>query len=214
MSTSVLIWSTLVPLLLLVWFFQRVSGLHGWPGFALASVLGLGTLLFPWFGHAVPYWLAGLTPNFSVIMAGLLIVAIAGRTTGCTIFGRGEWNTAWIFGAVASAMLYPSALGLGPQTFDSYALGWPWLFWGHSLFLFAGVTLTAAVLLWRDNRFGYLLLLTLIGYAAGFQESENFWDYLIDPVYGAVALLAVLRLIVLRFRSRSEQRTALNSKCR
>lgn len=205
MSTSVIIWSTLVPLLLLVWFFQRVSGLRGWPGFALAAVLGLATLLFPWFGHAVPYWSASLTPNFSVIMAGLLIVAIAGRTTGCTIFGRGEWNTAWIFGAVASWALYPSALGLGPQNFDSYALGWPWLFHAQSGVLMGAVGLTAALLLWRGNRFGYLLLLTLIGYAAGFQESENFWDYLIDPVYGAVALLAVLRMIFLRLRKGPEQ---------
>lgn len=207
MKDTVIIWSTLVPLLLLVWFFQRVSGLRGCPGFALASVLGLATLLFPWFGHAVPYWLAGLTPNFSVIMAGLLIVAIAGRTTSRAIFGREEWDTAWIFGAVASCALYPSALGLGPQNFDSYALGWPWLFHAQSGVLMGAVGLTTALLLWRGNRFGYLLLLALIGYAAGFQESENFWDYLIDPVYGAVSLLAVLCMIVLRRRESSEHLT-------
>jgi hypothetical protein len=209
MSTSILIWSTLAPFLLLLWFFQRVSGLRGWPGFILSLVLAVAALFFPWFGHAVPYWSASLTPNFSVIMAGLLIVAIAGRTTGRAIFGRSEWNTAWIFGAVASWALYPSALGLGPQNFDSYALGWPWLFHAQSGVLMGAVGFTTALLLWRGNRFGYLLLLTLIGYAAGFQESENFWDYLIDPVYGAVALLAVLRMIFLRLRKGPEQEPGL-----
>jgi len=209
MSTSILIWSTLAPFLLLLWFFQRVSGLRGWPGFILSLVLAVAALFFPWFGHAVPYWSASLTPNFSVIMAGLLVVAIAERTTVRPIFQRSEWNTAWIFGAVASWALYPSALGLGPQNFDSYALGWPWLFHAQSGVLMGAVGFTTALLLWRGNRFGYLLLLTLIGYAAGFQESENFWDYLIDPVYGAVALLAVLRMIFLRLRKGPEQEPGL-----
>ncbi|MFZ4482848.1 MAG: hypothetical protein ACOYOL_02570 [Chthoniobacterales bacterium] len=205
MSTTVIIWSTLAPFLLLLWLFQRVSGLRGWSGFVLAAVLAVGALLVPWFGPPLSAWSAGLSANFSVIMAGLLFVAIAERTTGRPIFQRGEWKTAWIFGSVASWALYPSALGLGPPNFDSYALGWPWLFWGQSFVLFGAVTLTAAFLLWRGNRFGYLLLLTLAGYALGFQESDNLWDYLLDPVFGAVALLAGLRLIVLRLRQGSER---------
>ncbi len=200
MSTSVIIWSTLAPFLLLVWLFQRISGLRGWPGFALAAALAVAAMLFPWFGLPLSAWSAGLTPNFSVIMAGLLVLAVAERATGRPVFDCGEWNTAWIFGAVASWVLYPSALGLGPQNFDSYSLGWPWLFRRQSFFLFTAVTLSAAVLLWRGNRFGYLLFLTLVGYAVGFQESENFWDYLLDPVYAAVSLLALLRLIILRLR--------------
>ena len=112
---------------------------------------------------------------------------------------------AWIFGAVASLSLYPSALGLGPQNFDSYALGWPWLFWGQSLALFGGAGLAAASLIWRGNRFGYVLVLALLGYAVGFQESENLWDYLLDPVYGAVSLLVVLVGLTRCFISRSRE---------
>jgi hypothetical protein len=94
-------------------------------------------------------------------------------------------------------------LGLGPRNFDAYALGWPWLFWGQAAVLFGAVALAAAGLILRGNRFGYVLLLTLAGYASGFQESTNLWDYLVDPVYGAVALLWVLWKLGRRFIPRS-----------
>jgi hypothetical protein len=199
MTTSVAIWTFLVPLLLLWWVFQWAAGLRGWIATTVAGVAALGAVLFPWFGHSLPHWSAGLSANFSVIMAVLLLVGIVSRAGGCGFFRERDWSAAWIFGAVASLLLYPSALGLGPQNFDSYALGWPWLFRGQSLVLFGGTGLTAALLLWCGNRFGYVLLLALLAYATGFQESENLWDYLLDPVYGAVSLLVVLWSAVRRF---------------
>jgi len=192
MTTAVAIWTFLVPLLLLWWTFQRAAGLKGWLATIVAGVAAFGAVLFPWFGHSLPHWSASLSGNFSVIMAVLLLVGIISRAGGCGLFRAGDWKAAWIFGAVASLLLYPSALGLGPQNFDSYALGWPWLFRGQSLVLFGGAGLTAALLIWCGNRFGYVLLLALLAYATGFQESENLWDYLLDPVYGAVSLLVVL----------------------
>jgi hypothetical protein len=199
MTTSVAIWTFLVPLLLLWWIFQRAASLRGWIATSVAGVAALGAVLFPWFGHSLPHWSAGLSANFSVIMAVLLLVGIIGRAGGCGFFRERDWSAAWIFGAVASLLLYPSALGLGPQSFDSYALGWPWLFRGQSLVLFGGAGLTAALLIWCGNRFGYVLLLALLAYATGFQESENLWDYLLDPVYGAVSLLVVLWSALRRF---------------
>jgi hypothetical protein len=192
MTTAVAIWTFLVPLLLLWWMFQRAAGLKGWLATIVAGVAAFGAVLFPWLGHSLPHWSASLSGNFSVIMAVLLLVGIVSRAGGCGFLRAGDWKVAWIFGAVASLLLYPSALGLGPQNFDSYALGWPWLFRGHSLVLFGGAGLTAALLIWCGNRFGYVLLLALLAYATGFQESENLWDYLLDPVYGATSLLVVL----------------------
>jgi hypothetical protein len=165
-------------------------------------VLALATILFPWFGHGLPYWSASLSANFSVVMGALLAVGIFDRAGRARLFRARDWNAAWIFGAVASVLLYPSALGLGPQNFDSYALGWPWLFWGQSFWLFGGVSLAAAVLIGRGNRFGYVLLAALAGRVMGFQESNNLWDYLLDPVYGAVSLLVVLWMLARRFNPR------------
>lgn len=203
MKESVIVWTALVPWLLLWWIFQRVIGRRGWGAALVSGLVALAAVWFPWFGHALPYWSASLSANFSVVMAVLLVVAIYDRAAGREIFRARDWRAAWIFGAVASLLLYPSALGLGPQNFDSYALGWPWLFWLQSLPLFGGAGLSAALLIWRGNRFGYVVLLALLGYAAGFQESENLWDYVLDPVYGAVSLVVVLWISLRRFAGRS-----------
>ena len=202
MKPAVMLWTVLVPWLLLWWVFQRAAGLRGYVQTAVAGSAALAAVWFPWFGHALPFWTASLSANFSVIMAVLLVMAIGDRAGSSKIFRARDWQTAWIAGAAASLLLYPSALGLGPQNFDSYALGWPWLFRGWSLFLFAGAGSLAALLIGRGNRFGYVLLLALLGYAAGFQESDNLWDYLLDPVYGAVSLLVVLGIMVRRMAVR------------
>ena len=195
MKETVIIWTALVPFLLLLWFSQRMSGLPGVAGLALAAVVSVAVVCFPWFGHSVPFWSASLSANFSVIMVVLLVISVADRAFETGIFRPRDWRAAWIFGAVASVLLYPSALGLGPQNFDAYALGWPWLFWGQSVWLFGGVGIAAALLIWRGNRFGYVVFLAVLGYAAGFQESENLWDYLLDPVYGAVSLVMILWMV-------------------
>ena len=200
MTTSVVIWATLAPWLLLLWVVQRLIPWRGLAGLLASAVTASVLLVIPWFGHPVPWWSASLSANFSVIMAALLVCAICARASGRPVLSSSEWNTAWIFGTAGSWLLYPSALGLGPQNFDSYALGWPWLFHARFGLLIGAVGLTAAWLIWRGNRFGLILLLALAGFALGFQESDNFWDYLLDPVYGAVSLLAVLRLMILRVR--------------
>ena len=205
MKTTVAIWTFLVPLLLLWWVFQRAAGLRGAVPTVVAGLASLGAVLFPCFGHSLPHWSASLSANFSVIMVVLLLFGIIDRAGGRNFFRDRDWNAAWIFGVVASLLLYPSALGLGPQNFDAYALGWPWLHRNLSLLLFGGTGLTAGALIWRGNRFGYVLGLALLGYAIGFQESENLWDYLLDPVYGAVSLLVVLAGLARRFISRSRE---------
>ena len=203
MKTTVIIWTFLVPLLLLWWIFQRAAGLRGWIPTLVAGVAALAATCFPWFGHPLPYWSASLSANFSVIMVVLLIVGVLDRAGLPGVFRPRDWQAAWIFGATASVLLYPSALGLGPQNFDAYALGWPWLYWAQSLVLFGGAGSAAALLIRRGNRFGYILGLALLGYAIGFQESENLWDYLLDPVYGAVSVLVVLAWLTRRFIFRS-----------
>lgn len=200
MTASVVIWSALAPWLILLWLVQRLLPWRGVPGLLASAAAASVLLVIPWFGHPVPWWSASLSPNFSVVMAALLVCAINARASGRPVLSACEWRTAWIFGSVAILALYPSALGLGPQNFDSYALGWPWLFRAQSGLLLGVAGLTAAVLLWRGNRFGFLLLLALAGHALGFQESDNFWDYLLDPLYGAVSLLTVLWMLVALLR--------------
>jgi len=132
----------------------------------------------------------------------LLLASLVERAGGPAVFRRREWHTAWVFGTTSALLLYPSALGLGLPWFDSYALGWPWLDWKMSLVLFGAVALAAAVLLWRGNRFGWIPALASATYLARLQESHNFWDYLVDPLYAAASLLAVTRMVARRLLRR------------
>lgn len=193
-------WSALVPWLLLVWLFLVLSGRRGVVGGFVCAVAAAAVLVFPWWGHPLPYWSRALLANFSIPTAGLLVVAVIGMVRRRPLFEPQDWRAAWIFGAVASFALYPSALGLGPRSFDAYALGWPWLFWGQSGVLFGGVALATAFLLWRGNRFGFLLLAGLVAFSAQLQESQNLWDYLVDPLFGGFSILLVSRRLLSRHR--------------
>lgn len=202
MSGVPMLWAAVAVWLLLFWMIQRLPFCRGRRGAVVSGVLSAAIVAVPWFGHALPYWSMGLSANFSVTMAVLLGVAIIDRAFGSSVFRKRDWDAAWLFGAVASLLLYPSALGLGPQNFDSYALGWPWLFWKQSFFLFGGAAIVAAGLLLRGNRFGLVLLAASVGCTLQFQESSNLWDYLIDPVFAAASLLAVLWRVLVLVRKR------------
>src|SRR5207249_9964750 len=87
------------------------------------------------------------------------------------LFRAKDRNAGWIFGSVAGTALYPLSLGLGK--FDPYALGWTF----SALFPIIG--LLTIYLVWRGNRFGVLLLLSIFAYDLRCLESPNFWDYLV-----------------------------------
>jgi hypothetical protein len=178
--------SVFVVFLLLVFIFKRLHPVRGFLGLAVSVVLAAVVFAIPWFGQRLPFWIMCLAPNASIPVAGLLLAGLFGRR----VFRECDWNAAWTFGAAAAITLYPSALGLG--SFDTYSLGWPWLFWGKSGILFGAVAVCSAWLLWRGNRFGYLLLLANLGFTAGFQESTNLWDCILDPLFAAVSLVACL----------------------
>jgi hypothetical protein len=54
----------------------------------------------------------------------------------------------------------------------------------------------------------------MLGYAAGFQESDNFWDYLLDPVYGAISLVMILWMVWRRRTGRPRVPTSERSSGR
>ncbi|MFM8457964.1 MAG: hypothetical protein ACKOB0_03325 [Chthoniobacterales bacterium] len=199
MSVSTYWWSQAAVFLLLVWLLQRL--LPGIRGLLLSSLVAVALCVVPFFGHELRYWLSGLTPNVSIPLLVLLFIGILQRSGLAALFRPREWSSAWIFGTVAALLLYPSALGLGLRNYDSYSLGWPWLDWTASFVLFAPVALAAAILICFGNRFGWVLVLGALSFLARAQESSNFWDYLLDPVYGAVALCLVVRSILHRRRA-------------
>jgi len=177
---------------------QLYAALAPWMAFSL-FIMGrnprlsrlriIGSLLLAFFLLRIPVegwasfaWIRVLEPNPSFTLTALLGIALFQRVTQKNLFRSVDWNGAWIFGSVASLALYP--MGLGLTSMDPYAWGW-----GVSLPIAAA--LCSMFFLLRGNRFGILLLLCLAGFLADIQESRNFWDALLDPLYGAVSLVIV-----------------------
>jgi hypothetical protein len=128
----------------------------------------------------------------SIPFFGLVAVMIAEKFFHRKIFSARDWKAAWIFGVAASLLLYPSALGL--TRIDAY--GWGWSPCG----LVAAVAAITILLLWKKNAFGVLLLLALGGFAFQLKTSINLWDYVIDPIYGAIAFGMMARECLLKKR--------------
>ena len=96
-------------------------------------------------------------------------------------------EVAWVFVAtiMGACVLYPTALGWGD--WDAYRAGW-----GSYMFLF-GLASTALVAFCAGLWLLPLVLATsALAWAIGLLESNNIWDYLMDPW---LVLLACLRVI-------------------
>ena len=185
------------PALLLTLGFQRAAASMRWsaPGWKLLLVpgaLAAGVLLLPIGGIVVARWVAGVSANFSIPFIGTLAVAAWERAFSRRIFSERDWKTAWGFGAAGGLGLYPLALGVG--SLDPYEWGWQF----SPLFVLIGA-LTVG-LIWKQNRFGLLLLLAAVAFHVRLLESTNYWDYLLDPVYCTVSLVVLGRRLSARGR--------------
>lgn len=126
----------------------------------------------------------------SIPLFGLAMIFTAEKIFKKKFFSPHDWRRMWVFGVVASLVLYPSALGL--TRIDTYSWGWA----PQGLL----VTIVAITLffLWEKNRFGIVLVLALFAFAGSLKTSTNFWDYLVDPLYG---IISIIMFTVLLYRS-------------
>lgn len=89
--------------------------------------------------------------------------------------------------ALTAAVFYPLALGFGP--FDPYRLGYgnPW---------FLGGLLVLALAAWcaRLSLIALCIAFAVMAWAVGWYDSNNLWDYLLDPLVSVYALSAIARM--------------------
>jgi hypothetical protein len=187
-STVVTLLSALCPWLILVRAGQGLLGpcglkRLGWYRVLVPGLIAAGLLLLPVHGCSIAGWVRGVNANFSITFTGLLAVAVWEAAFGRKWFSKADWTAAWVFGSVTGLGFYPLALGWG--SFDPYEWGWTF-----SPLLIAGAALTA-FLLWKQNRFGLLLLCAIAACHLRLLESANYWDYLLDPVYWLVSVVAL-----------------------
>lgn len=173
--------------------------------YAAARVTGRAVLLYivvcmvlalaPFDGLAVAAYLRGFFGDLSV--ASLLLLALALRRR----MVRGNEEAAGRTGllaliAIAALALYPCALSIG--MFDPYRLGF-----GDLAFL-AGLSVLA-LLAWvrQQTLIALYLALAVLAWAIGWGESNNLWDYLLDPWVSFYVLGALIRQMTLRFVRRT-----------
>jgi hypothetical protein len=177
--------------LLLLWVGTRRHGgtCRRWVklGFGCAAVL---LLFFPVGGLQLWSWTFGLCPNPSFPLLGIICAGLWQRLFGLEVFKPADWNATWVFGAVAGSAIYLHPMVVG--SLDLYYWGWE-----HAISA-CGLAALAITFLARGNRLGVLFLGALIGYSLRALESENAWDYLVDPIYWVVSSAVVVGQIIAR----------------
>jgi hypothetical protein len=168
--------------LALLWCWTR-RGKSRRPGTWAKVIAGTATvlLLFVPVG-GVPLWnrVFSFYPNPSLPMLGVVSAALWSRLFGLAVFRRSEWSAIWIFGAVVGSALYLQSTSFGMV--DLY-------YWGWDREAFAWVIAAgAAAFLACGSRCGVLLLAALVAYSVTALESQNGWDYVIDPFYWMISV--------------------------
>jgi hypothetical protein len=156
----------------------------GWV-FAVLFVL----MLLPFGTMPIAAYVRGVTGDLSITTLLILFGGFISRRFGSAtdIFNRREYWLAVV--AVIASVFYPCALGVGQ--FDPYQLGF-----GNIAFVLA--LLLCAVLSWllRRELIALIISLALLAWAVGWYESNNLWDYLIDPFIAIYSLAMTIAAIV------------------
>lgn len=151
----------------------------------LALLLGVvaALVLIPFGVLPIAAYLRGAIGDLSITSVLLLFLALARPLLGLPVSRPRAIGLALI--VLGALVLYPKALGLGAG--DPYRLGY------GDVGLLAGLLILALTALWRRLPGVALgLALPVAAWAAGWYESSNLWDYLLDPlvaIYAAAALL-------------------------
>ena len=87
--------------------------------------------------------------------------------------------------ALAAFALYPMALGA--SAYDPYRLGY-----GNLQFIVVLLLLALVAWFWKYWLIALCIALAILAWAAGWYESNNLWDYLLDPFAAIYALAAIM----------------------
>jgi len=141
-------------------------------------------MLIPFGAMPFAAYVRGMTGDLSITTLVLLYCAMLRPWCGAA---RSRHRFALLgLVALASIAFYPMALGVG--AYDPYQLG-------YGNLPFVAVLLLLALATWLR---GYALItlciaLATLAWAVGWYESDNLWDYLIDP-FAAIYALAVIMI--------------------
>jgi hypothetical protein len=132
-------------------------------------------MLLPLGGLSAAGYLRGVIGDLSITTLALLAGAIVANVTGRAWLGARERMVLTAAVLVLGGCLYPLALGAGHL--DPYALG-------YGSYALVSLLLAAVLLAWHARMYALVacVLAGTVAYLAGLLESDNLWDYLVDPL--------------------------------
>ena len=149
----------------------------------LASVLVL--TLIPFGGMPLAAYVRGMTGDLSITTMVLLWCALLRPWDACAKVRSKHRYALLILIACSAIAFYPMALGAG--LFDPYRLGY-----GNPQFV-AALLFLALFAWYRESvLIALCIALALLAWSVGWYESDNIWDYLLDPFVAFYALAASL----------------------
>jgi hypothetical protein len=172
--------ATAASLLLLPWI-ARLTKSH------LTILLGaVFVLMFiPFSGMPLAAYVRGMTGDLSITTQVLLWCALLRHWCGCVTVKAKHRLALLILIALAALALYPMALGVG--AYDPYRLGY-----GNPQFVAVLLLVTLAAWFWKSSLIALCIAFATLAWAVGWYESNNLWDYLLDPFLSIYALAAII----------------------
>lgn len=153
----------------------------------LAVLLGavFVLMLIPFSELPLAAYLRGATGDLSITTLMLLCCALARPWFGCGASDTRDRRALWLLVALAAVAIYPMALGVG--AFDPYRLGY-----GDPQFIAALLMAAMAAWFWQLPLIAVCIAFAILAWTVGWYESDNLWDYLLDPFVSIHALAAIM----------------------
>ena len=151
----------------------------------LVCTIAIGALI-PFGGLPIAAYVRGWMGDLSITSLMLLLMILLRPVFGWSKFALRARISLLILIVLAALMLYPMALGMG--SFDPYRWGY-----GNPWFLCCWLLLAVAACFCQLALVVFAIALAVLAWGAGWYESTNLWDYLLDPLLAIYATSALVR---------------------
>jgi len=140
--------------------------------------------LIPLGGIPLAAYVRGVSGDLSITMLVLLCCALLMPSLGCNTEDIKARYVLLTLIALVALMLYPLALGF--TSFDPYRLGY-----GDTWFIAALLLIALSAWAFKYYLIASCIAMATIAWAGGWYESDNLWDYLLDPWLAIYALFSI-----------------------
>ena len=163
----------------------RVPRVRAFPPLQRAGVLAAALVLvsIPLWSLSLSGFVRGITGDLSTTTLLLLALALVRTLSGRTLVDDSNRLLMLRAIAIVAVAFYPLALGF--SAFDPYRLGY-----GNLWFMVILLGLAVWSVLRYSSFFALCIALAVAAWSAGWYESPNLWDYLLDPWLAIYAIVA------------------------